>query len=121
MIVVRHHTFTSANFAEHHFTTLETHTMSSQLPLASFLVEISLAKTILHLKDAIVAWMPNRFHGIDANELVLWKAERPDEDEAIKAFDINDATEMRSTYEIRECFTDPPKKHIHIVIKVPGK
>ena len=110
--------------------------MSSQLPLASnmltlvcwvfgdknpFLVEISLAKTILHLKDAIVARMPNRFHGIDANELVLWKAEIPNEDEAIKAFDINDATEMRSTYEIREYFTDPPKKHIHIVIKVPGK
>ena len=84
--------------------------MSSQLPLASnmltlicwvygdknpFPVEISLEKTIGHLKDAIVARKPNRFHGIDADELVLWKAEILDDDEAIKAFDINDATEMR--------------------------
>ena len=87
----------------------------------AFPITISREKTIAELKKAILAEKPNRFSGFDADELVLGKAEIPDEDEAIKAFHINDATEMRSTYEIGEYFTDPPKKHIHIVIKVPGK
>ena len=134
-----HHTFTSVNLSEHHFTAFDTHsqsTMSSQLPLASnmltlmcwvfgdeypFPVEISLEKTIGHLKKAIVSEIPNRFHGIDAVQLVLWKAEILDEDEAINAFDINGATKMRPTYKIGKYFTYPPIDHIHVVITVPGK
>ena len=88
---------------------------------SAFPVDISPEKTIGHLKKAIVAEQPNRFHSIDAYTLMLWKAEILDEDEAIKAFDINDAILMRSTYEIGEYFKGPPKKHIHVVIKVPGK
>ena len=86
-----------------------------------FSVNVRRDQSVYGLKETIISKKPHAFKEIDANELVLWKAEIPDEDEAIKAFDINDATEMRSTYEIGEYFTDPPKKHIHIVIKVPGK
>ena len=62
--------------------------MSSQPPFASnmltlicwvfgdksaFLVDISPEKTIGYLKKAIIVEKPNRFHGIDADTLMLWK------------------------------------------------
>ena len=111
--------------------------MSSQPPLASnmltlfcwvlgdkspFAVDISPEKTIDHLKQAIVARKPNRFHGIDADTLMLWKKYIVSRE--IRNFqesELHDQDQLDEVDEIGEYFKGPPKKHIHVVVKVPGK
>ena len=70
------------------------------------------------LKQAIVAKKPNRFRGIDADDLVLWRKfivsrERGSlQASELRAEDLLDAAD-----EIRDYFEAAvPKNHIHIVI-----
>lgn len=138
-------------FISYTFTTvtlfLSTHpktTMSSQTRLASgqplpfdtmtlfcwvfgdgnpFPVDISPEKTVGHLKEAIVAKDPDRFQGIGAYKLKLYKKIIPSEEkENLQLSELEKEALLNETWEISEYFeTDPPKKYIHIVIKTPGK
>ena len=88
-----------------------------------FSVKIKQDKLVDELKNAIVAEKPNRFQGIDADDLMLWKKfivskERGSLQESeLKIEDLLDAAD-----EVGEHLqATPPTKHIHIIIKVPGK
>ena len=88
-----------------------------------FPLDISGDQLVGHLKDSIVAKNPNRFQGLDAVELKLWKPTTTlnDEGESLQQFDLTSALKMRPSHEIRKYWTDPPRGCIHIVIEVPGK
>ena len=86
-----------------------------------FSVEISRQKIVDQLKQAIVAKKPNRFHGIDAESLTLWKVEIPDDDDAVKQnFEFKGSDILRPSSEIGDYFEGyPPKRRIHIIIRAP--
>jgi hypothetical protein len=85
----------------------------------AFPIEISPEKIIGELKEAIVVKKPNRFHGVDADSLALWKKVISEDDRNnLEPSDLGD--ELRVTWSIAEYFEeDPPKKMIHIVIRAP--
>jgi crinkler effector protein len=84
-------------------------------------VEISPEKTVDELKDAIFAKKPDRFRGIDAYLLVLWKKIIPVRDlNRLHQSDLKDEDELDATWTIGKYFEEAPQKEgIHIVIKVP--
>ena len=88
-----------------------------------FPLDISGDQLVAHLKDSIVAKKPNRFQGLDADELKLWKPTTTlnDEDESLQQFNLTSALKMWPSHKIRKYWTDPPCDCIHIVIEVPGK
>ena len=88
-----------------------------------FSVEISRQKIVDQLKQDIVARNPNRFQGIDAGSLKLWKVEMPNDDDAMKwNLELKALDMLRSSWEIGDYFEgDPPKRRIHILVKAPGK
>src|SRR5467141_3225680 len=86
-----------------------------------FPVEISPEKTVGELKKAIVAEKPNRFRGIDANLLNLWKKIILECDKnKLQLSDIKDEDELHVTWTVSDYFEEAPqKKSIHIIIKAP--
>ena len=83
----------------------------------AFSIEISPEK-IVEVKRAIVAQNPNRFRGIDAYSLALWKKILPEEDRnKLELSDLGD--ELHVTWSIGKYFEEPPKETIHTVIKAP--
>ena len=87
-----------------------------------FPVEIRRQKIVDQLKEAIVAKQPNRFEGIDADSLKLWKVEIPDDDDdAVKQnFEFKASDILRPGLEIGDYFEgNLPKRRIHIIIRAP--
>ena len=84
----------------------------------TFPIEISPEKVIGELKEAIVVKNPNRFHGVDADSLALWKKVIPEDDRnKLEPSDLGD--ELRVTWSIAKYFEeDPPKEMIHVVISL---
>ena len=87
-----------------------------------FSVNISREKIVDQLKEAIIAKSPNRFRGIDAYSLDLWHVEIPDDEGELQKLSLDESKVLRPTLELGDCFQgDPPKRRIHIIVKVPGK
>ena len=87
----------------------------------AFPVEIGPEKTVGELKEAIVAKKPNRFHGVDADVLSLWKKIISSQDKnGLQLSDLKDEVQLDETWSIDDYFKEPPpKRSIHIVIRVP--
>ena len=62
-----------------------------------FPVKTSPETTVEELKELILADNPNSFQGTDARKLTLWQSEIQDSDEAVRNFNFNKGTKMRST------------------------
>ena len=111
--------------------------MSSQLPLSSdmltifcwilgapssFSVSVSRGQSVYDLKEAIILKKPNAFQKIDADDLVLWRIDVLSRQK--KNFEesrLHDRQPLDDADDIGVHFNgDPPKQHIHIIIKVPG-
>ncbi|KAN0068526.1 hypothetical protein V8E54_013250 [Elaphomyces granulatus] len=86
-----------------------------------FPVEISSEKTVGELKKAIVAEKPNRFRGIDADVLNLWKKIIPTSDrKRFQPSDLKEEDELDVTWRIDNYFEEAPQaRRIHIIIKAP--
>jgi crinkler effector protein len=88
----------------------------------SFPIEISPEKIVGELKEAIVAKKPNRFRGIDADLLNLWKKIIPTSDsKRLQLSDLKEEDELDETWRIDDYFEEAPQaRRIHIIIKAPG-
>ena len=86
-----------------------------------FPVEISPEKTVGELKEAIVAKKPNRFRGIDADLLNLWKKGILEcEKNKLQLSDIKNEYYLHVTWRIGKYFKEAPQEEsIHIIIKAP--
>jgi Crinkler effector protein N-terminal domain len=87
----------------------------------AFSVKISRDEPISELKDAIKAKKHKTFHGVEADELKLWKKEIPDDqDDLLSNLTLNDGDELLATREIGDYWTEkPPKRNIHVIVKPP--
>ncbi|KAF8466253.1 hypothetical protein BDZ91DRAFT_725897 [Kalaharituber pfeilii] len=90
---------------------------------SSFPVDIDRNKIIGHLKEAIVTEKPNRFNGLDADQLELCVANIPDTEEAMRGFTFGNALRGSDTIQdiVNEHFQGSlPRKTIHIAIQRPA-
>ena len=89
----------------------------------AFAVDIDSGKLVSHLKDAIKAKKQNDFAGIDADRLKLWKVSIPgDQDDQLRNLILQDSDELLAINDIGDYWpTSPPKKHIHVIVKLPRK
>src|SRR5436305_4468755 len=90
---------------------------------SAFAVDIDREKLVSHLKDAIKAKKQNDFVGVDANKLKLWKVTIPgDQDDQLRNLTLQDSDELLAINDIGDYWpTSPPKKHIHVIVKLPRK
>ena len=89
----------------------------------AFPVHIDGNSLVGDLKDAIRAKKRNDFAGIDADRLKLWKVTIPgDQDDQLRNLILQDSDELLAINDIRDYWpTSPPKKHIHVIVKLPRK
>jgi hypothetical protein len=89
----------------------------------AFSVKISRDEPISELKDAIKAKKQNDFAGIDADRLKLWKVAIPgDQDDQLTNLILQDNDELSAINDIGDYWpTSPPKKNIHVIVKLPRK
>ena len=89
----------------------------------AFSVKISRDEPISELKDAIKTKKQNDFAGIDADRLKLWKVTIPgDQDDQLRNLILQDSDELSAINDIGDYWTtSPPKKHIHVIVKLPRK
>ena len=111
--------------------------MSSQLPLSSnmltifcwilgadgaFPVSVRGDQSVYEVKKAIVSKSPHSFQEIDTRNLVLWRMDV--ESKQKKNFQesrLHNQDPLDDVDEIGVYFNgNPPKQHIHIIIKPPG-
>ncbi|PKY62353.1 hypothetical protein RhiirA4_488692 [Rhizophagus irregularis] len=87
----------------------------------AFPVDINKDQLVGHLKDAIKAKKHKTFHGVEADELKLWKVEIPgDQDDQLRNLILQDSDELLAIRKISKYFPDsPPEEHIHIIVKLP--
>jgi len=77
----------------------------------SFPIEISPEKIVGELKKAIVAEKPNRFRGIDADVLNLWKKIIPTSDrKRLQPSDLKEEDELDETWRIGKYFEELKQK-----------
>ena len=90
---------------------------------SAFAVDIDREKLVSHLKDAIKAKKQNDFAGVDADKLKLWKVTIPgDQDDQLRNLILQDSDELLAINDIGDYWpTSPPKKHIHVIVKLPRK
>jgi Crinkler effector protein N-terminal domain len=86
---------------------------------SAFAVDIDREKLVSHLKKAIKAEKYKTFHGVEADELRLWKKEIPDDqDDLLSNLTLNDGDELLATREIGDYWTEkPPKRNIHVIVE----
>ncbi|PKK51998.1 hypothetical protein RhiirC2_803252, partial [Rhizophagus irregularis] len=63
------------------------------------------------------------FHGVEADELRLWKVEIGGDhlDDQLKNFKLNDSDELSAIKKISKYFPDPPaEEHIHVLVEPPA-
>src|ERR1043165_9024854 len=89
----------------------------------AFPVDIDKAQLVGHLKKVIKAEKQNDFAGIDAEKLKLWKVTIPgDQDDQLRNLILQDSDELLAINDIGDYWpTSPPKKHIHVIVKLPRK
>ena len=89
----------------------------------AFAVDIDSEKLVSHLKKAIKAEKHKTFHGVEADELQLWKVEiRDDQDDLLSNLSLQDQVELLATKKISKYFPDSPaEEHIHVIVKLPRK
>jgi len=87
----------------------------------AFSIKISRDEPISELKKAIKAEKHKTFHGIEADELKLWKKEIPDDqDDLLSNLTLNDGDSLLATKKISKYFPDsPPEEHIHVIVSPP--
>ncbi|RIA87993.1 hypothetical protein C1645_853321 [Glomus cerebriforme] len=89
----------------------------------AFSVKINKDEPISELKKAIKAEKHKSFHGVEADELKLWKVNIPgDQDDQLRNLILQDSDELLAINDIGDYWpTPPPKKHIHVIVKLPRK
>ena len=89
----------------------------------AFPVDINKDQLVGHLKKVIKAEKQNDFAGIDADRLKLWKVTIPgDQDDQLRNLILQDNEELSAINDIGDYWTtSPPKKHIHVIVKLPRK
>ncbi|POG66228.1 hypothetical protein GLOIN_2v1658885, partial [Rhizophagus irregularis DAOM 181602=DAOM 197198] len=88
----------------------------------AFAVDIDSGKAVSHLKEAIKAKKHKTFHGVEADELRLWKVEIGGDhlDDPLKNLILNDNNELSAINEIGDYWSEkPPRKHIHVLVEPP--
>src|SRR5947199_1915933 len=89
----------------------------------AFPVDINKDQLVGHLKEAIKAKKHKTFHGVEADELKLWKVSIPgDQDDQLRNLILQDSDELLAIRKISKYFPDsPPEEHIHVIVKLPRK
>ena len=89
----------------------------------AFEVDIEKDKSISKLKEAIKAKKQNDFAGVDADKLRLWKVPISDDHvDPLSNLSLQDSDELLAINDIGDYWpTSPPKKHIHVIVKLPRK
>ena len=89
----------------------------------AFPVDIGRNQLVGHLKKVIKAEQPQTFTNVDAKDLKLWKVTIPgDQDDQLRNLILQDSDELLAINDIGDYWpTSPPKKHIHIIVKLPRK
>ena len=89
----------------------------------AFPVDIDKDQLVGHLKKVIKAEKQNDFAAIDADRLKLWKVTIPgDQDDQLRNLILQDSDELLAINDIGDYWTtSPPKKHIHVIVKLPRK
>ena len=87
----------------------------------AFPVDINKDQLVGHLKDAIKAKKHKTFHGVEADELKLWKVTIPgDQDDQLRNLILQDSDELLAIRKISKYFEDsPPEEHIHVLVSPP--
>jgi hypothetical protein len=90
---------------------------------SAFPVDISKDQLVGHLKKVIKAEQPQTFANVDAKDLKLWKVTIPgDQDDQLRNLILQDSDELLAINDIGDYWpTSPPKKHIHVIVKLPRK
>src|ERR1051325_12034080 len=90
---------------------------------SAFPIDINKDQLVGHLKKVIKAEKQNDFAGVDADRLKLWKVSIPgDRDDQLRNLILQDSDELLAINDIGDYWpTSPPKKHIHVIIKLPRK
>jgi hypothetical protein len=89
---------------------------------SSFYVDIDPEETITHLKEAVVGKKPNRFRGIDPDELEISVANIDETEEAMESFSFGVLKVLPGSRKISKVIKDELlDKDIYFVIKPPGK
>src|SRR3954470_19234628 len=88
----------------------------------AFSVKISRDEPISELKKAIKAEKHKTFHGVEADELKLWKVPISDDhDDQLKNLTLQDSDELLAINDIGDYWTEKPlKKHIHVLVEPPA-
>ena len=89
----------------------------------AFAVDIDSGKLVSHLKDVIKEKNTQTFANVDAKDIKLWKVKIPgDQDDQLRNLNLKDSEELLAINDIGDYWpTTPPKKHIHVIIKLPRK
>ena len=89
----------------------------------AFPVHIDGNSLVGDLKEAIKAKNAQTFANIDAKDLKLWKVTIPgDQDDQLRNLILQDSDELLAINDIGDYWpTSPPKKHIHVIVKLPRK
>ena len=89
----------------------------------AFSVKISRDEPISELKKVIKAENAQTFANVDAKDLKLWKVTIPgDQDDQLRNLILQDSDELSAINDIGDYWTtSPPKKHIHVIVKLPRK
>ncbi|RHZ76439.1 hypothetical protein Glove_197g34 [Diversispora epigaea] len=87
----------------------------------AFPIKIDRDQLVGYLKEAIKAKKQIEFAGVDANKLMLWKVEIPDDrEDQLKNLSLQDQDKLLTTRDVEDYWTEkPPKKHIHIIVRLP--
>jgi hypothetical protein len=89
----------------------------------AFKVDIEKDNSVSRLKKVIKREKPNDFAGVDANNLKLWKVEiSGDHDDQLRTLILQDSDQLSALNNIGDYWSIlPPKKHIHVIIKLLRK
>ena len=89
----------------------------------AFPVDINKDQLVGHLKEAIKAKKAPEFDNFPADRLKLWKVSIPgDQDDQLRNLILQDSDELLAINDIVDYWpTSPPKKHIHVIVKLPRK
>ena len=89
----------------------------------AFAVDIDSEKLLSHLKESIKGKNAQTFANVDAKDIKLWKVEiSGDHDDQLGNLSLKDSDELLAINEIGDYWTEkPPKRHIHVIVKLPRK
>src|SRR5436190_183135 len=87
----------------------------------AFPVDINKDQLVGHLKKAIKAEKHKTFHGVEADELKLWKVSIPgDHDDQLRNLILQDSDELLAINDIGDYWPEKPlKKNIHVLVEPP--